>query len=43
VRLEASLEVGIRRHLRHFRNGLRKLLFGLVDVLQLVQDQIFHR
>ena len=43
VRLKSGLQVGIRRHLRHFRNGFRKLLLGVVDVLQLMQEQAFHR
>jgi hypothetical protein len=43
VRLEALLELRIRRFADHLRQGLRDLLLGVVDILQLVHEKIIER
>ena len=43
VHLEALLELGIRRLLDHVGQRLLDLVLGVVDVLQRMQKQVFHR
>ena len=43
VSLQALLELGLGRILDHFGQGFHDLVFGVVDVLQRMGEQVIHR
>jgi hypothetical protein len=42
VGLKSGLQIGVGRHVGHFRNRLGELLLGVIDVLQLMEKHVFH-
>jgi NTP pyrophosphatase (non-canonical NTP hydrolase) len=43
MRLEAAREIAVGRLVDHLGQRLGDLLFGVIDVLQLMEEQIVHR